>query len=368
MSDPVRRCRRLLIAYPRDYRKQRGEEIIDTLAESSASPVSEAFALVAGGLRCRLGRPHSRLVVVFSLLTALLVGLLGAALTNRLAWESAGPLPSNDAALRVFALVAPGSNPGAPKRADHTFGYATYGSLRSVPLADSILRMLFADGWEEYGPGEVHVADAVKSTGNTRLYLERAAARLRAEGWQVTPNWYDPSLTARKPSTVLQVFAYPGVPGGSGSAEDPAPGSAGITMDIYRTRPSVVVPAEIAGGVVGGTFAWLVFGWTSRRTWRLGGQFQPWVWLLNAGMVLMWLPPSGMTVARVWFDSRRVPSESGIPNQELFTSLLFPSLMPLLIGAGAAVLLTAIAASRPRAAAAVAVDSGAPLGDENRCA
>lgn len=295
--------------------------------------------------------------MAFSLLTALLAGLLGAALTNRVAWESAGPLPSNHAALRVFALVAPGSHPGVPKRADQTFGYATYGSLRSVPWADTVSRMLSGDNWEEYGPGEVQVADAVRGTGSIRPYLERAAARLRADGWQVTANWHDPCLTARKPGTVLHVFAQPGVPGGRGSADDPATGSAGITMDIYRARPALVVPAEIVGGLLAGLVAWLLFGWTSRRTSRLGEHIQPWVWVLYAVMVLMWLPPAGMTAARIWFDSRRVPSERGIPNQELFTSLLFPNLVPLLIGTGAAVLLIAVAAGRRRAAAAVPADS-----------
>jgi hypothetical protein len=83
MTDYERRCRRLLRAYPADYRAERGDEIIDTLIEAhpdrTRPTVRDAVALVAGGLRVRATenrrlplRTNLRLAVLFGA-TAVLV-------------------------------------------------------------------------------------------------------------------------------------------------------------------------------------------------------------------------------------------------------------------------------------------------------
>jgi hypothetical protein len=76
----ARRYRRLLLCYPRQYRKARGEEIVATFLDLAppdrARPtVREAANLVRHGLRCRLGRPNSRTVVLWAVLTAIVWGL-----------------------------------------------------------------------------------------------------------------------------------------------------------------------------------------------------------------------------------------------------------------------------------------------------
>jgi len=58
MSPLERRCRRLLRAYPRWYRRQRGDEMLATLLESSRPgqrwpSARDARALIIGGLRVR---------------------------------------------------------------------------------------------------------------------------------------------------------------------------------------------------------------------------------------------------------------------------------------------------------------------------
>jgi DNA-binding PadR family transcriptional regulator len=54
------RCRRLLLAYPRDYRAQRGDEIVSTMLDAMPAgrrwpDPADAADVVAGGLRYRLG-------------------------------------------------------------------------------------------------------------------------------------------------------------------------------------------------------------------------------------------------------------------------------------------------------------------------
>ena len=83
-----RQCRRLLRAYPADYRAGRGEEIIDTLMEVHAGrdrlPLRDRLALVMGGLRVRASEnrrlPTStnlRLATVFGLLLTVVPSSLG---------------------------------------------------------------------------------------------------------------------------------------------------------------------------------------------------------------------------------------------------------------------------------------------------
>ena len=74
-----RQCRRLLRAYPADYRAGRGEEIIDTLMEVHAGrdrlPLRDRLALVMGGLRVR-ARENRRLPTSTNLRLATVFGLL----------------------------------------------------------------------------------------------------------------------------------------------------------------------------------------------------------------------------------------------------------------------------------------------------
>jgi hypothetical protein len=83
-----RQCRRLLRAYPADYRAGRGEEIIDTLMEVHADgdrlPLRDRLALVMGGLRVRatenrrLPTPTNlRLATVFGLLLTVVPSSVG---------------------------------------------------------------------------------------------------------------------------------------------------------------------------------------------------------------------------------------------------------------------------------------------------
>jgi hypothetical protein len=82
MSPLERRCRTLLRAYPRWYRRQRGDEMLATLLEASQPGQSwpsarDARALILGGLRVRAGQDQ-RLTTGANLRLA---AQLGAALT-----------------------------------------------------------------------------------------------------------------------------------------------------------------------------------------------------------------------------------------------------------------------------------------------
>ncbi|MFR9778566.1 hypothetical protein ACL02O_21265 [Micromonospora sp. MS34] len=108
----IRHYRRLLLAYPRAYRRERGEEILglllDTTPPGRTRPtVTGAVDLVRAGLRCRLGRPASRTVGVWAALTALICGLFTAAVASRLVWETSRPQPDRAEVMAIFTEAFP---------------------------------------------------------------------------------------------------------------------------------------------------------------------------------------------------------------------------------------------------------------------
>jgi hypothetical protein len=79
MSKLERRCRLLLTAYPAEYRRERGEEILGTLLEAmrpghSWLPARDVRALITGGLRARAAA-NRRLTAAASIRLGLLLGV-----------------------------------------------------------------------------------------------------------------------------------------------------------------------------------------------------------------------------------------------------------------------------------------------------
>jgi hypothetical protein len=117
MSRLSRRYRRLLLGYPRAYRRARGDELVATLIEAAppgrTRPTArEAANLLRHGLRARLGRSASRTVVAWALLTAVIGGLFGAAFASRAGWETARPLPDPVQTRAMLAEILPGARWG----------------------------------------------------------------------------------------------------------------------------------------------------------------------------------------------------------------------------------------------------------------
>ena len=103
MSDLHVRYRRLMFAYPREYRRRRGAEIADTYIEMAAEGQRwprgrDAVSLLRHGLRARLGRPRSRVVVPLTIMAMLVGGLSAAAAGARAAWGASTGLTARQTA------------------------------------------------------------------------------------------------------------------------------------------------------------------------------------------------------------------------------------------------------------------------------
>lgn len=352
-----RRYRRLLVAYPRAYRRERGTEIVHTIADAAPPgrvrpTVPEAVNLVASGLRCRLGRPGSRLVVALSLLTALLAGFVGAAGSSRLAWQTAAPLPSDGSALATFRTAVP----GGPGHVDRQRDRFLFGYTWEKSWWDGAKEAAGMAGFDDYGAGALGLSAQQRRHGPAHRYAATAAARLRADGWQVSPESYAcqgspcpagrfTEFNARKGTTVLSYSATVVRPASGGLAVDPSGDWISAGIGFYRTRPALVPPAETVGGILAAALAWLLFGWISRRTWRRHPLVQAPTYLLYAAFLVLWsIPALALAFFTAVTHGHPSPNNWGTPADELFMVLIVPGTWPTLLGLVAGVLLVGLAA------------------------
>jgi hypothetical protein len=365
MTDPTdpaalaRRYRRLLFAYPREYRRGRTEEIVDTMLDAAPPgrrrpTFREAVNLLRHGLRCRLGRPISRWVVPLSLLTALAAGMIGAAGASRLVWQTAGPLPTDQRVHQIFRTAVP-----EPVHDQDGF--------RQDYIAD-------IDGY-----GKVDLTGYHPATMPLPAYATAALDRLRAAGWEVSSptitwnnacfgGWWGSScdgddlhhrlaFTARKDGLVAQLtldrLRPSGQAGVSGSGKW-TPSDQGtefrFTLDVYRTTPTLALPVAIIAGLVCAFGAWLSFGRISRRTERRARGTRLAVYILYGAVGCgWWMPAVYGCLGSAFFGVNRVviglglfqPNDRWLPN-DIAVFCIGPFLVLDLLGALAALALVVL--------------------------
>ncbi|SBT53554.1 hypothetical protein [Micromonospora narathiwatensis] len=288
----TRHYRRLLLAYPRAYRRERGEEILGLLLDTAPAgrtrpTVREALDLIRGGLRCRLGRPASSTVGVWAVLTALICGLFTASLAARIAWETSRPQPDRAEVAAVFAEAFPGH-----RLDDDIMTAPALFVFYNSPLTwQSLKPVLIGDGGE-YQEGMASASAVGPAPMPEAESLATAQQRLRAAGWQV----YEPiteilqicasascdtasqpvqtTLVARRGDTVLRATFHD------------ASYNSYLGVEVQRAAPPAVLPAAVLAGLAGGVLTWLVFAWASRRTEDRRGV----VPLLGIALFLWWAP------------------------------------------------------------------------------
>jgi hypothetical protein len=260
----------LLRAYPADYRRERGLEIVQTFLDAGRSRPSlrEAINLVRHGMRARLGRPASQLVVLWASLFSLVCGLFVAAAAVRLAWETAKPLPSKAETVQIFETVLPGQ--GLSDQIERSPAmFVIYGQ----PLGPANVDTLFFGDGGEYQFG--HTASSVSGhpMPDPRQVLPSIRERLRANGWEEETTVTDAvtcGLSVCDPATLPKRYTVIAHRGDTLLELELAEQSLGtttyISAELQRTTPWAAHPAGVLGGLLGALAGWLVFGWAGRRT------------------------------------------------------------------------------------------------------
>lgn len=342
MTDPLaRRYRRLLFTYPR----ARGEELLGALLDAAppgrTRPTArEAANLIRHGLRARLGRPASRTVVTWAVLTVVIGGVFSAAFATRAAWETARPLPRTAEARAMLAEILPGQ--AFTGLDDAPAGlFEIYGQPLSWDMAPDLL---FGDGGEYSQSGIAGGVDA--PTLRPQETVEVVQRNLRAHGWTIysvtvrdmytctepcDPEGQYTTIVAQRGDTVFSMHVYP----------PQIPISPPLDAGFVRATPFAVYPFGLAGGILGATVAFLIFGWASRRT-EGRHPARAVVKILLGVTLVFWWAPTLFAVPWMAQHYQDEPSPSWPPMWEWLGQPTFSLLF--LIGCGASLLGLALAA------------------------
>lgn len=284
----ARRYRTLLLAYPREYRRDRGDEIIGTLLEMAPPgrrwpTVRQSADLIRAGLRCQLGRPGSKMIVFAAAIAAVFAAFLGAGAGAWLGWQPARALPDRATTTAIERTVVPGQRPAASDREDALFYY-------NDPTNASVL--LF--GSEDYVAGGDY-ANYGLAGGDARDFMRAARERLRVDGWHVgylreegeQRNGRAVAMFAVKDGLEMTVTFAEGT-GMLDTSGRNAPNS--LDLKIERGAPGSVLPSAVAGALLGALAGWLLVGWISRRTAGRSTNLQQGALLCGIGAYLGVLP------------------------------------------------------------------------------
>ena len=227
------RYRRLLLAYPRRYRRVRGLEMLTMLLDDAEAgrtrpTLAETVDLVLGGLRCRLrppGRRGVRILATFLAFTGAALGTIGG---TWLGWSSAAPLPADTRGVAIVLTAINDPRTGEPdadvERSFDDIPRATVG--RDTDWAGADIRS--------------------RDPGAT---VAKASRNLATAGWQVHSTRPD-QIDATKGDVTVQVWT-----------EDQS-----VWFSFERRQPLAVPLLAITGALLGGLLAWQLTGWAARRT------------------------------------------------------------------------------------------------------
>jgi hypothetical protein len=239
-----------LLAYPRWYRRERGLEMLTTLADAGPRDQGRArprdvVDLLVGGVRCRLRPPRGfwwRAVVV---VVALFAGLAGTSAVQVL-WPRGAP--SAVEATRAAAVVIP----APPERVEP--------ARRCVECTD----------WDDGPLDRADFVDVLYRPPVSEVpgWMTAARERLAAAGWRVGEIRNDEGDLRLRASRGGLTLSLTGTPYQSYVDKDLSrPNRTDPTVRVIATRSlSAGAVAASGGGFLGGVLAgWLVAAWATQR-------------------------------------------------------------------------------------------------------
>jgi hypothetical protein len=280
-----RRYRRLLLAYPRRYRRSHGDEIVATLLDGARAGQQhptrrETVNLLGNGLRRRYCPAPGLLPHLAAALVAVVVAALGVAVGTWLGWQAASsPLPTDDQALAVAHSATAGLSPaGPPDRFDVVFDYDAGdpgGPPDTLPFPVNVLV-----GGDDYSHGWVDVTYR-RPTAAVEGDVTAIHERLAADGWRVGPVHTQPRgpqradvefhawrgtdlLTVSTSAINATVNAY------STQWHTQEPAERSVVFSFARAEPTGVRPIGYALGLAGLFAGWILAARVSRLTRQQG--------------------------------------------------------------------------------------------------
>lgn len=302
----------LLLSYPRDYRRERGAEIIETLEDIAPHRRGPRIAgnLLRHGLRARLGRPASRSVVAWASVFAMACGLFAASFGIWLTWLDSRPLDHHELAATVHQLY-PGGQVHGIDRQDPPAVFLIYGN----PLSwQSVHDLFFGDGGE-YSFAEMDASFDTLPAGTRPATLAIFQKQLRAAGWDLSKPLYSPAYACvpRDPQCDLTpvpvgitLYAQRGdnlleVDINDQNTTPP------ISISMGRATPWAAYPVGFLAFLVGMLGGWVLFGWASRRAQRTNAAAQALAKVMFGFAMFLWWAPIPLAAPGVLAADLKTP-------------------------------------------------------------
>ncbi|GIE28480.1 hypothetical protein Ait01nite_015250 [Actinoplanes italicus] len=275
--------RRWLLAYPREYRRDRGPEILVTLLDAadpgrSRPAAREVAHLLRHGLSVRVAEVGRRAVVV-AVIAAVLGGLGGIALGSWLAWRSVDPMTPDKATAMSLARTA---LPVPAQGKVEYYGRHTFWN----PNSNGSLK-----GGTGLRAGRATVTGKVPPQGRLEELTAAVQRQMRAQGWQDVRTTIDRYGSQVSPSALAEVTGtrdgyLATVQAFSGDAVNPAT----LSVDLMWAEPPGHIRDTILGGLAGVLLGALLGLGTAHRMRRYGPGRQRWYSRLCVATLLMLTP------------------------------------------------------------------------------
>jgi hypothetical protein len=234
-----RAYRRLLLAYPRSYRRRHGTELLTTVLEMAAPgqrrpTAADAWHLFRAGVRQRFRLPAGRpLAWVVAVLTLLAGGAAGAAAGSWSAAQTLTPLPSTAGVKELNLLVAPTGREHLTILDPDSSAWSP-GYLSDVPAdgwdPEAARRSLAAAGWALGAPHTI-TSTSVFTDGIT--------------GAVTTEVMTGHVFTADRDGLLIRVQGWPAAERGM------------TQVRLWQQDNGAVLPLSLAGAAAGLLFGWL---------------------------------------------------------------------------------------------------------------
>jgi hypothetical protein len=251
----LRSYRRLMWAYPRWYRRERGAELLSTLLDDAdpgrrRASFAEARDLIGGGIRTRLRPPRTLLARLVAGQVALYLASVGAALGVLLSGYPGPPAEDRSVAAAMIAVPEQPRNLPGPATACDTL-------CPEPPSGDDV--MTYRRAWDHTDTVRV---DYHPPWEQAAAVVVRARERLAAAGWQTS------QLTVQDDG-IVSFEASDGrldliVTGSAAQTEVGAP----VTVVVGKTSSALAVTFLVGGAAAGLLAGWVIAAWALQRLRR----------------------------------------------------------------------------------------------------
>ncbi|NUR50547.1 MAG: hypothetical protein HOV71_20665 [Hamadaea sp.] len=346
--------RRLLLCYPRSFRRERGPEIVTTLMDAAGpgrtKPTrSEAFDLILSGLRWRFRLPAGLAYRMVAVVVAAFLGLTVSAIVSEVVWRASPTVP----AAAEVAAIGRSVTTSAPVQGPWPSAFYDACDRADTNEACESLVPAGAD------PVVTHTWLAYQVPGaEVNAWVEQVRDRFAADGWQIGRTVYsqtDQAVAKYPEQTIFWAVKGDLVVRVSGDPTEKYASYPTATIAVHRQAPAMVTVGAVAGLLVGIAAGWMLAGWALRA-------FQRHTTAGRAAMVAVGAP--GLLIAALAAVAALVlayffATALGWSHQDSRFPYFVLSYVPVVtLAGGVSLLLTALVAAAAPRTPATAAESG----------